>query len=54
MGLNKTNDNVLFLVETENLKITPKQTCSPVVESEVKVKSLSRVQLFATPWTVAR
>ena len=24
------------------------------LKSEVKVKSLSRVQLFATPWTVAR
>ena len=26
---------------------------SPMHESEVKVKSLSRVGLFATPWTVA-
>ena len=31
----------------EDVTITPKQTM------KVKVKSLSRVQLFATPWAVA-
>ena len=36
----------LFIVKSSD-------TRGPLAESEVKVKSLSRVRLFATPWTVA-
>ena len=39
----KINDYSIFSIEVAGLK----------TESEVKVKSLSRAQLFATPWTVA-
>ena len=35
MGLNKTSDNALFIVETENLKIIPKVTCSPAVKGSL-------------------
>ena len=31
-SINKTKDNALFLVETENLRIIPKVTCSPAVK----------------------
>ena len=39
---------------SQGLQITPTLLASLPPSVTVKVKSLSRVRLFATPWTVAR
>ena len=51
--------NSVFSAYGNNRRIRPPpdmgnlKTVSRLKEKKVKVKSLSRVQLFATPWTVA-